>query len=198
MKISELCDRSGLSIDWMHEFVLHSNNIDPQPGYENAPGNPRFDSHLAALYWSIEKALKGVVADPNDCHDILMHAFLEDVAGVYRNVGVRVGPYVKPGPVRIADMMESWTQRVATFVESSLGCADDELKREAIWGLHCEYENIHPWVDGNGRSGRLLMVNHAMLAGLKPWMVRYGDEQQAYYRRIEGHESHAWGEGRAY
>ncbi|MCH7792628.1 MAG: Fic family protein [Planctomycetes bacterium] len=200
MKITELRDRSGLTIDWMHDFVRESNKIDPQPGYENEPGSPRFDSHLATLYWAVEKALGGTIASPSDCHESLMFAFLYD-AGEYRTVGVRVGPYVKPAPHRIAGMMAEWAKRVeSTILGLTRTGADpqpaDDVKREALWGLHCEYENIHPWRDGNGRSGRLLMVNHAMLVGLEPWTIHFGDEQQAYYRRIEAHPSHAWGNGR--
>lgn len=192
MKITDLCEQSGLHIDWFYEFVRASNKIDPQPGYENEPGSPRFDRHLTALYHVVEDALESKLAKPREVHTLLMREFLPD-AGSYRTTGVRVGPYIKPDPVRVPDMMDEWAERVEAIVGCEPLPSEDE-RREAVWGLHCEYENIHPWVDGNGRSGRLLMVNHAIVMGLEPWIIHYGEEQD-YYRRIEAHESHSWGEG---
>ena len=192
-------ERSGPSLDWMHEYVFESNKIDPQPGYENIPGSPRFDDHLVTLQWAVRSALCDIVANPNDCHNLLMHTFLSD-AGKYRTSGVRVGPFVKPNPSRIAGMMSTWDRNVEMALCQGQSRVEidphDSVRQEIVWDLHYVYENIHPWVDGNGRSGRILMVNHAMLMGLDPWIVHHGDEQQAYYKRIEAHSSHAWGEDR--
>jgi hypothetical protein len=31
------------------------------------------------------------------------------------------------------------------------------------------------------------MVNHALMLGIQPWIIHYGEEQQAYYKRIVAH-----------
>ncbi len=91
-------------------------------------------------------------------------------------------------------LMETWGHRLESILAVLKHAALDQARLESIWDLHCEYENIHPWVDGNGRSGRILMVNHSILVGLEPEIIHYGPEQQAYYRRIEAHPSHQWGQ----
>jgi Fic family protein len=58
----------------------------------------------------------------------------------------------------------------------------DEEKEATVWSLHVDYEHIHPFIDGNGRSGRLLMINHAILLGIEPWIVEYKDVQNYYNR----------------
>lgn len=61
---------------------------------------------------------------------------------------VRVGNYLCPssGPdieTRLMDILE--------------GMQDDAgSNQRRAWHIHCEYEGLHPFTDGNGRSGRML------------------------------------------
>lgn len=50
--------------------------------------------------------------------------------------------------------------------------------------LHRRYEFIHPFRDGNGRTGRLIMNKVLMSAGYLPIIV-YKDNKQAYFSAIE-------------
>lgn len=45
---------------------------------------------------------------------------------------------------------------------------------------HVEFEKIHPFVDGNGRTGRLIMWWMEIKRGTKPTLIKY-DERQKYY-----------------
>ena len=56
------------------------------------------------------------------------------------------------------------------------------VKRAAI--LHTRFEMIHPFVDGNGRVGRLLMNMVLMKQGYPPAIIREED-RFAYYDAIE-------------
>ena len=47
------------------------------------------------------------------------------------------------------------------------------------------YETIHPFLDGNGRTGRLLLNFLLVRAGFWPVNIRYGDDRQAYYGALE-------------
>lgn len=46
---------------------------------------------------------------------------------------------------------------------------------------HIEYEKIHPFVDGNGRTGRMFMNWQRLKAGLPLLIIHEGEEQQEYY-----------------
>jgi Fic family protein len=47
--------------------------------------------------------------------------------------------------------------------------------------LHWRYERIHPFADGNGRSGRALVYYLYRWAGLRPFVFTSGDKHDAYY-----------------
>lgn len=54
------------------------------------------------------------------------------------------------------------------------------------WAAHCEYEKLHPFTDGNGRSGRLIWA-YQMLRCKKnpfamPFLQRFYYETLSHYR----------------
>ena len=48
--------------------------------------------------------------------------------------------------------------------------------------LHVDFEKIHPFADGNGRVGRILMNVQMINSGLPLITIHEGIEQQEYYR----------------
>ena len=68
--------------------------------------------------------------------------------GEYRHVGVRVGRWLPPPHGEVPQYMAQFHQ----WLEAE----KDPLMR-AVWG-HRYFETIHPFADGNGRTGRLLIV----------------------------------------
>jgi Fic family protein len=100
--------------------------------------------------------------------------------------------YTPPEPQYIPDKMADW-ERFAND-EGEL----DPLIKMAI--LHYQFEAIHPFSDGNGRTGRIMNVLYLMERGLITQPVLYHSayiihHKSAYYRLLrEVTENDAWEE----
>jgi len=94
--------------------------------------------------------------------------------GVYRRIPVRImGAYhVPPDPVLVPEQMENL---VAEFEANK---KMHPIERAALF--HLKFEGIHPFVDGNGRTGRLILNLMLMQAGYPPINVKYSDRKRYY------------------
>ena len=105
-----------------------------------------------------------------------------DDRGVYRRIPVRImGAYhVPPDPILVPEQME---KLVAEFTGNQ---KLHPLERAALF--HLKFEGIHPFVDGNGRTGRLILNLMLMQASYPPINIKYSDRKRyyeafdAYYR----------------
>ena len=51
--------------------------------------------------------------------------------------------------------------------------------------FHCEFEVIHPFVDGNGRIGRVIINQQLLSQGLPPVIVRAKNRERDYYPLLD-------------
>lgn len=54
------------------------------------------------------------------------------------------------------------------------------------WHTHVEYETLHPFMDGNGRSGRVLWLWQMIRQGREEWVTRFGFLRSFYYQTLSG------------
>lgn len=107
----------------------------------------------------------------------LVLADKKDDRGVYRRVPVRImGAQHEPvQPYLIQPRME---QLMLNFAEST------EHIITKLARFHIEFEGIHPFIDGNGRTGRLLVNLELMKAGYPPIDIKFTD-RIAYYKAFD-------------
>ena len=112
-------------------------------------------------------------------HGMLLAGIRDDAAGRFRRAGewVRVGGQLGANPEFVSGLISDALSRYRTDV------AADFL--EAIARFHCEFEVIHPFVDGNGRIGRMLINKQLTDLGLPPVIVRARKRQADYYPLLE-------------
>lgn len=93
--------------------------------------------------------------------------------GIYRRVAVRIsGAHHEPTqPLHIAEQMEAL---VAEFRNLRL----HPIEAAALF--HLKFEGIHPFIDGNGRTGRLIMNFTLMQHGYPPIDVKFTDRKRYY------------------
>ena len=88
--------------------------------------------------------------------------------------------YVPPSPLDMVDALDNFADYLASSV-------DDPLVQIAI--IHAQFEIIHPFMDGNGRVGRILIPLYLMQRGVlhSPLFYVSGEleaRRQEYYDRL--------------
>lgn len=83
--------------------------------------------------------------------------------------------YAPPNPNKLIDLIKGLEDYLAASTAPS-------AVRALV--LHLEFVTIHPFLDGNGRIGRLLM-NLELLRARLPWITVRADERIAFFKAIE-------------
>ena len=109
------------------------------------------------------------LADVLQIHETVLRGIDDDSAGHFRTIPVRISgsPVILPNPVKVPDMMEAFIE----WMVASTDLPPVELAAKA----HYKLVTIHPFVDGNGRTARLLMNLILMQHGYPPAIIRTRD-----------------------
>jgi len=124
-------------------------------------------------------------ADILELHRILAGEVMDQgEAGKYRMIAVRVGNYLPPPPDAVSGLMFElleWWNGAAAKLSPALSSAI----------LHYRFEAIHPFADGNGRTGRALALWELYRRGFDTHHIfavdeYYWEDRPAYYAALQG------------
>ncbi|MBL0332547.1 MAG: Fic family protein [Chlorobi bacterium] len=116
-------------------------------------------------------------------HKTLLTHIDDKIAGRFRSgkEWVRVGNHLGANPqfvvTIIQELVDNYNQNKTSYF------------LDAIAHFHAEFETIHPFVDGNGRMGRLLINLQLMNAGYPPIIIQNKSKNTEYYPLFPQYQS---------
>lgn len=131
-------------------------------------------NHAAAYDFVVELAVKKDKVDEDvilQIHKLILSGIDDLNAGSYRPVRVRLvgSNTILPNPAKVPELMKEFDRWLTTTKEDAVDKAIE---------AHYRLVTIHPFVDGNGRTARLLMNLILMLAGYCPIIIRKIDRKR--------------------
>ncbi|MCR4336894.1 MAG: Fic family protein [Candidatus Omnitrophica bacterium] len=136
-------------------------------------------NHKNALDFLLDHVKPGFKVDESfilKLHEIVMYNFPNKLPGKYRTGHVNLTntdkalPSYQDVPLKMRALIKDFQQY-----------GKDPIGKVAI--AHYEFEAIHPFFDGNGRVGRLLMIAQLLSQGFAPTLVSI-DDRYAYYMAL--------------
>lgn len=85
-----------------------------------------------------------------------------------------------PPPKGVPGLMAKWLESVVHW-QKKFSELTPERNVKRIADFHFDFEQIHPFADGNGRTGRALAYYMLKYAGLRPFIFREFDKSKTYY-----------------
>lgn len=117
--------------------------------------------------------------DIKNIHAIVLKGIDRENAGKYRmeNVIISGATHIPPESVIVPEQMEKliyrydeWKEKYHPIIVAAL--------------LHAEFVKIHPFIDGNGRTARLLMNFEVMKNGYPPIIIKT-EQRHSYYEALD-------------
>jgi len=174
------------SDDALRYATEHSNLIEGEPKTGRS-----FQNHLRCTLLCRTAANAGQLLHPLVLHQLLFEGLPSDprhtiVPGEYRDVDVYIiqasgKEHHFPPHQQVPELMRTFLN--VLWEAQHYGRPD--LHRDPFrWWFHAWFETIHPFQDGNGRVGRMLLWNIEMLMGHSITVIAY-EERNAYYNGLD-------------
>ena len=104
-----------------------------------------------------------------DYHKYIMENLREDNGEFKKIQNIILGSVIETTkPYLVPTVIEDWCQNLKYRLNNA---KTNEEKIEAILDQHIKFEKIHPFGDGNGRTGRLLIIHSCLKENLAPILI---------------------------
>lgn len=151
-------------------MVLRGITIDKKPLREHLEATQHRDAfhYICELVTNNAPLTESVI---KQIHSVILNDRPSD-RGTYRRVPVRImgSDLVPPEQSKIQELM---TEIITEYTKAKPTIRD-------IATLHVKFESIHPFIDGNGRTGRMLSNLELMKSGYPPVDIKYTDRREYY------------------
>ena len=153
-------------------------------GVDCIPGKPirdvlaarGFAAGFDTVFPFVESGIPLTVSLISQFHKYVMLGALLEFCGVFRNHNVQI----RGTRCRTALFWEI-PERIRGLIDR-YNTADKEMHPiEKAARFHAAFETIHPFHDGNGRTGRLLLNYMLVREGFWPVNIRYAEDRVRYY-----------------
>lgn len=186
--------REYFTVEWSHHSTaLEGNTLDLREtrlvlldgltvGGKTLREHLEIVDHRDAILW-LEEAVHGrtplTAGLVREIHRLVLKSTFPEEAGRYRRGGVRIAgsKHVPPAAWDVPSLVEEMVEQY-----ERLKGGEHPVWR-AAW-LHWRLVWIHPFTDGNGRTGRLLMNFSLMREGYPPAVIRKEDRER-YLEALE-------------
>ena len=111
-------------------------------------------------------------------HKMLIGNINDAIAGRFRSTGeyVRVGTHIAPAPEQVNRMIETILLEFSSDYNNYFA--------DKIAKFHLDFETVHPFCDGNGRMGRVIINYQLMRLGFPSIIIR-DKEKRRYYTSFD-------------
>lgn len=160
---------------------------------DDAPSNAvLIAGNVAAMRAALDVPAECTVDSLKEVHKALVEPSGQSFGGELRDEQVWIGgtPYSPHGASYVAPRWE----RVPALLEDLCAfCGRDDINPIAQAAIaHAQFENIHPFVDGNGRCGRALIhrqlaFNGALLCGGLPISAGLLHDSESYFAALSAY-----------
>lgn len=162
-------------------YIFETNTIGTENEVLNVDDVIETASHFRCIDLIIENA-KAVLTEKfiKELHFILKNGTSDS-----RKDGFAVGDY-KRLPNEVGDMSTALPEEVADKMKALLTAYNTKKQKtfEDILDFHVKFEKIHPFQDGNGRVGRLILFKECLKYNIVPFIIE-DDLKMFYYRGLK-------------